>query len=920
MNGRHARRSIVLLAVALLALVVHEPLSAQQQPTGRIAGRVIDLNTGLGLPDVGIQVVGTTIGTISGIDGRYAITNVPAGTVTLHARRLGYQAKTITGILLDAEGSTQQNIGLNAATVQLQALEVTADAERGSVNAAIDAQRSATGIVSAVSAEQISRSPDSDAAAAVQRVSGVTVQDGKFVTVRGLGERYTTTSLNGARLPSPEPERKVVPLDLFPSGLLQTITTSKTFTPNQPGDFSGASVDIRTREFPAERQLSYSLSMGYNDRATGKEIVAAPGEPLDWIGFGAENRGLPAVVAGAGHLTGNPSQGDYNDVVNAFRNVWSTERQSGAPNLSMGVTAGGNDPIFGQRIGYIGTLTYARSQEVRANELRAFAIPNGAGGERPTEQFTGSTGRSSVLWGGLLNLSTLIGTGSRLSFNNTVTRSADNEARDERGIDEDDAREIRIQRLEYVERFMRSSQLAGEHQIDDRQRFDWSVTASGVTREEPDRSELMYAFDSDGAPFLYNVPEAALRTFAKVTEDSYAASGDYAIRFGDIGREHVIQFGALGRYTSRDAVQTPYDIRAASLAMDERKQSAETIFDGRYTGPEDSVFRVNVLFQGGAYEAEDVLGAGYGMLEYQLSDRLRLIGGARVEYSHLEIDAAPTFGAPVRATPSYTDVLPALALNLELTDHQMLRLSASQTLARPEYREVAPIEYRTRNGEIVQGNAALRRTLIQNADLRWEWYPNPGEALSAAVFAKRFDDPIERVYRGTSGTRITSFENADRAFNYGLELEARKGLGFFSERLVGVSLFSNLTLMESEIDLANVAAGSFEDNRAMVGQAPYVVNAGLTYASESGRLSGTVLYNVVGRRIYSASLRPLPDVFEEARNVVDVSLRVPVARMLTFKLDAKNLLDAPYEVTQGDVQREFYRAGRVFSAGLSWQP
>ena len=903
----------------LAGLAAFTPLGAQAPATGRIVGRIIDLNTGLGLSDVGIQVVGTTMGTMSGIDGRYSLSRVPAGTVTLHVRRLGYQAKTVTGLLLEPRTTAQQDIGLQAATVQLQTLEVTAEAERGSVNSAIDAQRNATGIVSAVSAEQIAKSPDGDAAAAVQRVSGVTVQDGKYVAVRGLGERYTTTSLNGSRLPSPEPERKVVPLDLFPSGLLQAITTSKTFTPNQPGDFSGASVDIRTREFPAERQLSYSLSMGYNDRVTGKDVVAAPAEPRDWLGFGAGSRSLPAVVAGAGHLTDNPTQGQYNAIVGAFRNVWSTERQPGAPNVSMGLSAGGNDPLLGRRVGYVGSLTYSRSQEARANELRAFAIPDGTGGEQATEEFRGSTGRTSVLWGGLLNLSTLVGTSSRLMLNNTFTRSADNEARDEQGIDEDDAREIRVQRLEYVERFMRSTQLAGEHQIGERHRFDWSLTAAGVTRDEPDRSELIYAFDTDGAAFLLNVPEAALRTFSKVTEDSYGASGDYAIRFGDIGREHTLKIGALGRYTMRDAVQTPYDIRAASLPLDERKQAAEAIFDGRYAGAADSIFSVNVLFQGGAYEAEDVLGAAYGMMEYQLSDRMRLIGGARVEFSHLRLDAAPTFGTPIRATPSYTDVLPAVALNLTLTDNQALRLSASQTLARPEYREVAPIEYRTRNGEVVRGNAALRRTLIRNADVRWEWYPNPGEALSVAAFAKQFDDPIERIYRLTSGTRGTTFENADGAVNYGLELEARKGLGFLTHRLVGVSIFSNLTLMESDIDLAGVTTSS-SASRAMVGQAPFVVNGGITYASESGRLSGTVLYNVVGRRIYAASLPPLPDVYEESRHALDVSLRMPVTASLQVKLDARNLLDAPYEITQGTVQREFYEAGRVFSAGLSWQP
>src|SRR5687767_10821154 len=186
--------------------------------------------------------------------------------------------------MLAAGRALEQDISLAASAVQLTAQVVTAEAERGSVNAALDAQRNATGIVNAVTAEQISRSPDSDAAQAVQRVSGVTVQDGKYVFVRGLGERYTTTSLNGARLPSPEPERKVVPLDLFPANLLQTVTTAKTFTPDLPGDFSGAAVDLKTRESPRERQLTYSVSAGYNSSATGKDIVAAPRSGLEWLG------------------------------------------------------------------------------------------------------------------------------------------------------------------------------------------------------------------------------------------------------------------------------------------------------------------------------------------------------------------------------------------------------------------------------------------------------------------------------------------------------------------------------------------------------------------------------------------------------------------------------------------------------------
>ena len=915
MNRRLLQPVFVLLATLLAATV------SAQTPTGRIVGRIMDGSTGQGLTDVGVQVVGTSTGAMSGLDGRYQLGAVPAGTVTLHVRRIGYGPKTITGIVLSAGATIEQDVALAPANVELEAVEVTASAERGSVNAALDAQRNATGIVNAVTAEQISRSPDGDAAAAVQRVSGVTVQDGKYVFVRGLGERYTTTSLNGARVPSPEPERKVVPLDLFPSSLLQSVTTSKTFTPDLPGDFSGAQVDIRTREFPAQRQVSYSLSMGFNDRATGKDLPAAPTEGLEWLGLAAGERALPGLVRQQGSFSGSYSPDQYNQFVRSFRNVWSADRRGGAPNSSFAVTVGGNDPVFGRRIGYVASLSYGHTTETRADETRAFAIPvNDGASTAEVNRYDGSTGRTSVLWGGLLNLSTLLGSGSRVSLNNTITRSADNEARVETGFDEDDGVPLHIQRLRYVERFVRSTQLAGEHQLGSSQRFDWSLNASGVTRREPDRSVIAYVVPEDGtAPFLYNDAEAAVRLFGDLTEDSYSASGDYSFRFGTPGREHLLKLGAMGRYTTRDADNTPYYFQV-TLAPEERVATPEQIFDS-HSRPGESALRVGTLFSGGSYGAEDALGAGYGMLEYQLSDRFRLIGGARVEAWSLDVKAAPIFGAATKTDRVNTDVLPALTLNVGLTPSQNLRFSASQTLARPEYREVAPIQYYdVIGGELIEGNPALERTLIRNADVRWEWYPNAGEVLSLGVFAKQFDNPIERVYVGTSGTAKTRFENADGATNYGVELEMRKGLGFLGGRLAPLSVFSNATLMRSEIDLSAAGAGAENADRAMVGQAPYVVNAGLTYASAGGGASATVLYNVVGRRIYSASLLRNFDVYEEARNVLDLSLRFPLHGGLAGKVDLRNLLDEPYEITQGSVTRESYRAGRVFSLGVSWRP
>ena len=915
-----ARRLGAALLIGLLPLAASPAWGQVSPPTGKIAGRVIDAKTGVGLSEVGVQVVGTTKGTMSGLDGRYTITGLEGGTVSLHVRRIGYQPKTITGIFLTAGSSLEQNVSLEEAAIELTPTVVTASAERGSVAAALDAQRTATGVVNSVTSEQISRSPDSDAAQAVQRVSGVTVQDGKFVFVRGLGERYTTTSLNGARLPSPEPERKVVPLDLFPASLLQSVTTSKTFTPDQPGDFSGAQVDLKTREFPAQRQVTYSMSVGSNARATGQQVLAAPTPGSEWLAFGTSPRELPGVVEAAGNFSSSPTQAQYNQMVSSFRNAWSVQRRNGAPNTSAGMSIGGNDPFLGRQIGYIGSLSYSYNQEVRAGEVRAFAVPEtGAGGVTTGEvdRFVGSTGRASVLWGGLLNLSTLIGTSGRLSLNNTYTRSADNEARYEEGIDENVGFPLQISRLRYVERAVHSSQLAGEHELG-AHRLDWSLTTSSVTRREPDRSETVYAIDeAGGTPFLFGGNEGAVRTFGDLVERSYGSSADYTFRFG--GREHAIKVGALGRYAQRDAENGAYSIQA-TLAREDRERRPEEIF-GANTQPGDAVFRVVPLTQGGSYDASDILAAGYGMAEWQLTDAMRLIGGVRVEHSMVEVTTRELFGGTTIVDPTYTDVLPAAALNVRLSESQNLRLSLSQTLARPEYRELVGINQRdVLGGEQFRGNPDLQRTLIQNADIRWELYPDVGEVVSVGVFAKRFEDPIERVYRGTSGTRLTTFENAAGATNFGVEVELRKGLGFIAEPLAPLSAFSNVTVMHSEIDLRSVGAGTVEPKRAMVGQAPYVVNGGLSYSSESGQANATVLYNVVGRRVYAASLLPLPSVYEQERHVVDASVRLPVWRAVAMKLDAKNLLDAPYEVTQGTVTREYYRAGRTFSLGLTWRP
>jgi TonB-dependent receptor len=324
---------------------------------------------------------------------------------------------------------------------------------------------------------------------------------------------------------------------------------------------------------------------------------------------------------------------------------------------------------------------------------------------------------------------------------------------------------------------------------------------------------------------------------------------------------------------------------------------------------------------GGDYTADETLGAGYAMLEAGLGERVRLIAGARVESADITVN---TLTAQLQDTVSRlrnTDVLPALNLTLKLTDAQNLRLSAAQTLSRPEYRELSPVAYveiAANNEE--RGNPGLRRALIQNYDARWEWYPSSGEVLSVGAFAKRFDDPIERVYVATTGRPQIGFVNADAATNYGVELDVRKGLGFLGAAGEPFTLGANATFMRSRIRITDSLTAATNPNRPMVGQSPYVANASLGYVEPNGRFTATVLYNVFGKRITLAGVEPLPDTYERPRNVLDLALQLPLFGDVDARLNASNLLDAPYVERIGQLDRRSYRAGRVLSFGLNWRP
>jgi TonB-dependent receptor len=658
-----------------------------------------------------------------------------------------------------------------------------------------------------------------------------------------------------------------------------------------------------------------SASTGYHPEVVGKTILQAPNAGREWLGLGAGARGLPEAARA---MPGDARRGpQVNAVVNSFRNAWSVREGAGSLPISLAASLGGTGPLplLDREVGYLFSATYSLSNEVALDQRRSKA---GTGGT-VYDAYQGESGTQSVLWGGIANLSTMVGNHTRISLDNTYNRSADNEARREVGTDENTRSRVMVDRLTYVERAVRSSQIKAEHQIGADHRLDWALSSSGVTRSEPDRSEFVTWLDP-ATPVWFNDFEGAVRSFGELDENSLEGSADYQRTFRLGGRSHLFRAGGRYRQTSRDASATGFRIQAYYWAEDDPRWQLppEEFFDGRYATDNDANFLLSRELAGGSYDALDHLGAGYGMVDLGLTSWLRLVGGARVEYYTLTVNSENALGQLALSEREYTDVLPALALNVDLPRDNKLRLSVGRTLARPEYRELAPITYReVLGGEQVIGNDALERTLIDNFDLRWEWYMGLSEVLSVGLFAKRFQNPIEQRFLARSGTDTRTFENAESAENYGVELEVMKNLAFIASALEPLSLFSNLTLMESTVDTGN----PLDVERRMVGQAPWVVNTGLTWASGSGRLSATAFYNVVGPRIVNAraSGTMVDDVVESPRHLVDLSFRFPFRGGMAAKVDFRNLLDSPYEVLQGGVTRNYHRIGRSISMGVSRQ-
>lgn len=898
--------------------------------TGTVRGVVKHAEDGTPVEGARVYVRGANADATTGPDGAFELV-APEGASDLVVIHPDFSTATLEGTVAADEVLTL-DVELTPAGVQLSDFTVTAPKVEGSSLDLLNERKESGDVSDVIGAEDMAKSGDSNAASALKRVTGVTIVGGRYVYVRGLGERYSSTLLDGAQLPSPEPERRVVPLDLFPADVLDSVVIQKTFSPERPGEFGGGVVQLRTRGFPSSFQAGIGLSTGLNTAGTFGTHLASPSGPWDWLGFDGGHRALPSAVANASENSALAESDRFSnrgysaEELEAFGesmpNSWKIG--SGTVPMDFGLSAhiGDGFDIGGVKTGYLLALVWDNGWDVRDSTSTIYVLTEGDRLEL-AHQYKFETVTNEVGLGGMFTFGADFGDDHSLRSTTLINRSTDNEIRRYSGENRDVGTTIEVSRLRFVERMLMSQQVRGEHVLPWQDLgLDWRYTFSLATRSEPDRREVRYDLEQGtGAYILSDRPEGNQRVFSELEDTSHDTGLDLRLPFEGWAGESAVKGGVATLFRERTVDTRRYKFvhkGPRSGDVDVLSNPPEQVFVPENIGADGFQFEETTR-QTDNYEAGQEILAGYLMTELPLGFDLRLMAGARVESSTQTVTTFELFNpdnAPVEAKLASTDVLPAATISWDFTEGMVLRGGYSHTVSRPDFRELSPATFNdVTGGRQTFGNPDLKRALIRNADLRWEWYPDDGESLSVGAFFKDFQDPIETTVVVSAQHSVT-YQNAKGAQNLGLEFEARKNLGFMGESFRDFSLSANLTLVRSEVELDGDSGIQTSDVRALQGQSPYVVNGTALYDNPDWGTSVAVLYNVFGTRISEVGALGAPDVVEEPFHQLDLVYKQKLGAGWKASFKAKNLLDLDSVHKQGPVVVETYRKGRAFSLGV----
>jgi hypothetical protein len=899
---------------------------------GRISGTISDSKTGELLTGAAVLIEGTAKGAVTDFDGKFAINNVEPGKVNLVVSYITYVTKKLTGVEVSASEPTNINIVLDPSTSQdLESVDVVVTLNKENNTALVLQQKNSANLSDGISAEVIRKTPDRSTSDVLKRVSGVTIQDDKFVIIRGLNERYNASYLNNSPLPSTEPDRKAFAFDLFPANMLDNLVIVKTATPDQPAEFAGGIVQVTTKSIPEKNFISFTAGSAYNTVTTGKTKTIYDGGKLDKFGFDDGSRNLPSEVPALTDKASWISNKDQARVAKLFPNDWGYSTGKFAPNLQGQLSAGYNFKRKGKDFfGAIASISYYNTQSLytlqRAEYVGLLIANNNANDVQKENEYYNRISQTQTSTGALLNLACKINENNQISLKNLATGYTDNKFINANGVSPLDAPGSlnRINTRFFTANQILSSQLNGEHFIPSQKiKINWNTGYSNIQRSVPNMRVTSYTkndaildpsspnpkdtvYRADIANGQNTGPNyAGYRIYSKLNERIINQKIDVSRPF-KINDNLKIEAKVGGLYQNRSRA---YSIRQFGL----NQYSAPGVFkdDSLLYLPENEIFSaqnmsVTPLGTGGFkateithaddnYQADSRLSAAYAMGELKFKEKLRVIAGLRSEsyFQQVNINYGSIDSVIVKST--IRDILPSINAVYNLSEKTGLRMAYYKTLNRAEFRELAVTNWYDPETRLsIAGNAALTRAYIQNADARYEFYPGKGQLFTATGFYKYFNSPIERYMQSFSENQIY-YRNANFANVYGAELEFRIILGSVmhkdsSKFLNNLSLFSNLALIKSKVNVAGINS-KVPDTRTMQGQAPYIINAGISYTDNDRNFSVTGMVNRVGPRIYIVGNEQVANRWENARTVVDFQVTKSfLKKRLELRFTVKDLL------------------------------
>jgi TonB-dependent receptor len=945
----------VIGRLCLLGLLVAAPPPGWAQGTGVIEGTVRDGRSTAPIVDAGVEAVGTGQSVRTGPSGSFTL-RVPEGTNEIRVVAPFYRTETRSGVAVSAGGTTRLDVALEpSGAAEVEVLEIVAEAGGDSESNQLMRRLQAPMVAETISAEIIRKLPGSDAASVAKRVPSVTVQsteDGeKILCVRGLCNRYTIGLVDGMLLPSTNPIKRLVPAEIFPAEFLGSLAVYKTFLPNLRGNFQGAQVEFELAEPPEELTYSLSTSVGGNTQTTGQEFATYEGSDLDGLGLGKDFRSPPASLPDD---LSSVSDARRFRVARSFENIWDVDTETAGPNtggkFSIGNTVG---PLGFLLAGLYGNEYHTRTELTRTlrNEAQSdVGTPDIA----PRDVFPDSQrSRFNTRLGGFLSTKLTLSDEHAISLRSFINRRSQDEVTQQLAgpgngglVNGNDQITQRQWRLKYLEDEVAFGMLSGDH-LFPWVEVEWRGAMSRSTRDEPDTRHVTYQGIPPDVLRFQEDSLGGLRINNETTERLYDAALDVTLPFQtwlpftDVwtGLDANVQTGFA--YTQRDR---DFDQRRFRFAPDPASQDTskdpEILFAPNNIGPGAADVNETTL-PTDAYHATEEVYAYYGMTEIPIvQDRLRVVGGVRVEDATITLDTQ-TFRTddlcrgnesicPLEVRREHTDVLPGVSLIYSPRSDMNFRLGYGQTVSRPEFRELAPTQFPAQRGERPSfGNIELIQSEWTNYDARWEWLSGDDELVSLSAFYKEGENPIERTEINLASDVGQTWINASETKLLGFEAEARKNLGFLGPYaggldLDGFSFSTNATWFPSkkttvpQDDVSGLSTLQTNAERDAVSVPDFIVNATLEYELPDV-FTARILYQTVGRELDFSGSNGVPDAFSERRDQLDVVLQVPLERWIgkpvKMQFAVENILNDQEITSQGPFTIKRYTDG-VF-AGMS---